>query len=134
AKNGVVKLSDFGVVRLRESKTAVGKVRGKWEYFPPELVRGSHDQRGDLFALGVTLYKLAALKHPFEAPTPPQHFERACKEQPAVIPGMPESLWGIIFRALSKDPKQRYQTAEEMGADLDAFVTACDARISPRYL
>ncbi|MBS2028021.1 MAG: serine/threonine protein kinase [Deltaproteobacteria bacterium] len=134
AKNGVVKLSDFGVVRLRESKTAIGKVRGKWEYFPPELVRGSHDQRGDLFALGVTLYKLAAMKHPFEAPTPPQHFERACKEQPAPIAGLPDALWGIINRALSKDPKQRYQTAEEMGADLDAFVTACDARISPRYL
>lgn len=133
-RNGVVKLSDFGVVRLRESKTAVGRVRGKWEYFPPELVRGTHDQRGDLFALGITLYKLAALRHPFEAPTPQQHFERACRMEPAPISGLPPALWGIISRALCKDPKQRYQTAEEMGADLDAFVTSCHERISPRYL
>jgi serine/threonine protein kinase len=134
ARNGVVKLSDFGVVRLRESKTAVGKVRGKWEYFPPELVRGTHDQRGDLFALGVTLYKLAALRHPFDAPTPPQHFERACRDEPEPISGLPVPLWGILSRALTKDPNQRYQTAEEMGADLEAFITSCDAHISPRYL
>jgi serine/threonine-protein kinase len=133
-RNGVVKLSDFGVVRLRESKTAVGKVRGKWEYFPPELVRGTHDQRGDLFALGVTLYKMAALRHPFEAPTPPQHFERACRDEAKPIAGLHPALWGILARALCKDPKQRYQTAEEMGADLDAFVTSCHERISPRYL
>jgi len=134
SRSGVVKLSDFGVVRLRESKTAVGKVRGKWEYFPPELVRGNHDQRGDLFALGITLYKLAALVHPFQAPTPPQHFERACRDHPAPIPGLPAPLLGILARALTKDPNQRYQTAEEMGADLEAFITSCDAHISPRYL
>jgi len=134
ARNGVVKLSDFGVVRLRESKTAVGRVRGKWEYFPPELVKGQHDQRGDLFALGITLYKLAALEHPFAAETPPKHFERACREQPAPIPGLPAPLWEIIARALSKDPRDRFQTAEEMGAAFDALVTASRGRVSPRYL
>ena len=134
SRAGVVKLSDFGVVRLRESKTAVGKVRGKWEYFPPELIHGNHDQRGDLFALGITLYKLASLMHPFAAATAPQHFERACRDDPAPIAGLPEVLWAILLRALTKDPDERYQTADEMGADLDAFVSSTHERTSPRYL
>ncbi len=134
SRSGVAKLSDFGVVRLRESKTAVGKVRGKWEYFPPELIHGHHDQRGDLFALGITLYKLAALKHPFAAATSPQHFERACRDEPDPIPGLPDVLWGILLRALTKDPDERYQTADEMAADLEAFVSSTHERTSPRHL
>jgi serine/threonine protein kinase len=134
SKSGVIKLGDFGVVRLRQSKTAFGTVRGKWEYLPPEIIRGVHDERGDIFALGITLYRLAALQHPFHAATSPAHLQRACRDEPTPLTFLPDKLWAILYRALQKDPALRYQTAEEMGEALDDFLCTSQERMSPRRL
>jgi serine/threonine protein kinase len=123
SRQGQVKLADFGVVRLTSSKTAVGIVKGKWEFFPPEIITGKpQDMRGDLFALGITLYKLAALEHPFFAPTPQEHFQRARTEDPQRPRGMPEGLWLVLRGALARDPDLRHPTPEAMAQELEGFI------------
>jgi serine/threonine protein kinase len=134
SRTGMVKLGDFGVVRLRQSKTGLSTVRGKWEYFPPEIVTDAADERGDVFALGITLYKLAAGVHPFAAATGPLCFERARKYPPEPIRHLPRSLWTILEQALAKDPRQRFQRAQDFGDALEDFLCTCHERMSPRLL
>ncbi|MBS2031696.1 MAG: serine/threonine protein kinase [Deltaproteobacteria bacterium] len=129
---GAVKLADFGVVRMSNSATAVGIVKGKWEYFPPEIITGKpQDARGDLFALGITLYKLFALSHPFSAPTPQEHFQRARTEDPVRPREMPDGLWRVLKSALARDPDARFPTAAAMAQALDAYVVHSGERMGP---
>jgi serine/threonine protein kinase len=109
-------------------------VRGKWEYFPPEIVTDTADERGDVWALGVTLYKLASGAHPFAAETAQLTFERARRFPPNPIDHLPRDLWKVIERALAKDPRQRYQRAQDFGNALEDFLCTCGERRSPRLL
>jgi serine/threonine-protein kinase len=132
---GHVKLADFGVVRMSNSATAVGIVKGKWEYFPPEIITGKpQDARGDVFALGITLYKLYALAHPFVAPTPQEHFNRARTEDPARPGQLPEALWQVLRGALQRDPALRHGSPEAFGAALQGFIDRSGEKPSPRAL
>lgn len=132
---GAVKLADFGVVRLSTSATAVGIVKGKWEFFPPEIITGRpQDARGDLFALGISLYKLYALEHPFKAPTPQEHFNRARTEEAERPPGMPEGLWKCIRSAMERDPGRRVPDAETLAASLEGYLAASGERVGARQL
>ena len=132
---GAVKLADFGVVRMSNSATAVGIVKGKWEYFPPEIITGKpQDARGDLFALGITLYKVFALSHPFSAPTPQEHFQRARTEDPVRPRDMPDGLWRILKSALARDPDARFPNPQAMGDALDAYVAHSGERMGPLQL
>jgi serine/threonine protein kinase len=124
SRQGAVKLADFGVARLTTSQTSAAVVRGKWEYFAPEIATAEPDIRADLFALGLVLYQLATLKHPFEAPTGHGYWERASTVEPAIPTPeqMPPALWSVVQRALAKDPALRFQAPEEMGEALDGFL------------
>jgi len=135
SSQGHVKLTDFGVVRLATSATAIGVVKGKWEYFPPEIITGKpQDVRGDLFALGITLYKLFALVHPFHAPTPQEHFQRARTESPSRPAGMPEGLWKPLRQALERDPARRFANPEQLGMALEAFIVRAGETANARLL
>jgi len=122
ARTGAVKLADFGVARLTTSQTSAAVVRGKWQYFPPEISTQDPDVRADLFALGITLFQLASLKHPFEAATAQGYYERASTFHPPRPDEIPEALWAVVNRALAKDPAMRFQTPAEMGEALDQFI------------
>lgn len=123
SRAGAVKLADFGVSRAAgTAQTASGLVRGKWEYFPPEVSSGIQDIRGDLYALGVVLYELCTLKHPFEASTPQAHWHRAVAEPLTRHADIPPALWAVIDQALAKAPAQRFAHPEQMATALDAFL------------
>jgi serine/threonine protein kinase len=126
--DGAVKVCDFGIAKAtnRTTETARGALKGKYPYMSPEQCRCTElDRRSDIFALGVLLYELSTLTHPFSADS---DFEllRAIIETPVVPPSSrvrhyPHDLERIVLRAVAKDPDARYPTAQAMQLDLEAL-------------
>jgi serine/threonine protein kinase/tetratricopeptide (TPR) repeat protein len=124
-KDGQAKIMDFGIARVRQEKgiTGEGAVIGTPEYMSPEQVEGKEaDQRADLYALGVILFEMVTGRVPFEGETPLSVAHKHRYEEPPVpkklAPQVPEGLNKLILRCLEKDKAKRYQTAEELIADL----------------
>jgi serine/threonine protein kinase len=128
--DGTVKVGDFGVAQVEDADaklTRAGQVLGTVGYMPPEQVRGSEvDGRSDIFAVGVMMYEMLIGTNPFHADQPTTVMYRISYEEPpaldAFIPGMPEHLTPVLVKAMAKDPDLRYQSAQEMLADLQSGV------------
>lgn len=129
--SGEVKLIDFGLARarVRVSKSADGIVKGKIPYLAPEQAHGQQiDRRIDVYALGTTLWEMTTMKRLFKRDNDIETL-RAIRDAHVPNPrdenpDFPEALWKIIDRALKRDREERYQSAEEMRTDLDAFARA----------
>jgi eukaryotic-like serine/threonine-protein kinase len=128
-ETGVAKVLDFGIAKARgaSAKTEDGAVKGKYAYMAPEQLRGGAiDRRVDLFALGVVMYEMLALRRLFQRKTDYLTF-RAVMEQPIpdirrYRPDIPEPLADALSRALERDPDKRFETARQLGtAILDAI-------------
>ena len=122
---GRVKVTDFGIARAGASQmTEAGSIVGTAQYLSPEQARGTNvDQRSDLYSLGIVLYELLTGTLPFNGDTPVEiamkHLSQT-PELPSVSrPELPRELDLVVTRALAKDPEERYQSAEEMDADLE---------------
>jgi hypothetical protein len=129
--DGSVKLLDFGVAKAladeRAQRTQAGVLKGKWAYLAPEQVEGGKiDQRADIFSLGIVLHEMLTGRRLFKAATGLATLEkvRAAKILPpsATNPAVPLALDAICMRALARSPKDRFQSAAEMAAALDAAV------------
>src|SRR5881397_915966 len=121
---GRIKVADFGIARAGASQmTEAGSIIGTAQYLSPEQARGAPvDQTSDIYSVGIVLYELLtgtvpftgdmpleiAMKHLTEVPVPPSELRD----------DVPDDLDLVVLRALAKDPEDRYQTAEEMNADL----------------
>jgi serine/threonine-protein kinase len=122
---GRVKVTDFGIARAGTSQmTETGSIVGTAQYLSPEQARGGEvDPRSDLYSLGVVLYELLTGKTPFDGETPVEiamkHLSNAPKPPSKLRPEIPPELDKVVLRALAKDPEDRYQSADEMEADLD---------------
>jgi beta-lactam-binding protein with PASTA domain/tRNA A-37 threonylcarbamoyl transferase component Bud32 len=121
---GRLKVTDFGIARAGVSQmTEAGSIIGTAQYLSPEQAKGAPvDQTSDLYSVGVVLYELLTGVVPFSGETP---VEIAMKHLSAVPPppsakrkDVPRDLDLVVMRALAKDPAERYQSAEEMDADL----------------
>jgi serine/threonine-protein kinase len=126
---GVVKVLDFGIAKVKDASanTQTGTVKGKYAYMAPEQLRGlSLDRRADVFALGVCIYEMVALRRLFQRKTDYLTF-RAVMEQPIpdvrrYRPDVPDALAQTLARALDRDPANRFDTARQLGsAVLDAL-------------
>jgi serine/threonine protein kinase len=134
-----VKVLDFGIAKLivgggeapidvapLESATAQGLMVGTPSFMSPEQILGLPvDQRADLYAVGVVLYRLVAGRNPFicrdlieyaaahagEKPAPPSRFA-----------DLPEGFDALVLKALEKDPAARYATAAEMVVALERYL------------
>jgi len=126
---GVVKVLDFGIAKVKDASanTQTGTVKGKYAYMAPEQLRGAAiDRRVDVFALGVCVYEMLALRRLFQRKTDYLTF-RAVMEQP--IPDVrryradvPDALAAVLSQALERDPGKRFDTARQFGtAMLDAL-------------
>jgi beta-lactam-binding protein with PASTA domain len=123
--NRRVKVTDFGIARAGASQmTEAGSIVGTAQYLSPEQARGAQvDQRSDLYSVGVVLYELLTGKVPFTGDSPVEIAMKHLSDTPPppseLNPEVPEELDKIVMRALAKDPARRYQSADEMSADLE---------------
>ena len=124
---GVVWITDFGLAKGDdEGLTHSGDILGTIRYMAPERFRGEGDARADVYALGMTLYELLTLRSGFASSDRLALIEQIKTEEPvrprAIDARIPRDLETIVLKAIEKDPKARYRSAEAMGEDLRRFV------------
>ncbi|MBL8957849.1 MAG: serine/threonine protein kinase [Myxococcaceae bacterium] len=126
SRDGLVKLSDFGVVKSSavSSGTAAGVVKGKWAYMSPEQVSNRPiDHRSDLFSLGIILYEVATQTRLFRGDSlattvgAVMHAEIVPPSQ--VRPEIPVAFDRVVMKALARLPGQRWRSAGELAQALD---------------
>lgn len=119
-RDGVVKLMDFGIAKMRADKrlTQTGHTVGSLFYMSPEQIRGDRelDPRADLYSLGVALYEITTGKRPFEGTSDYSIMAAHLQQNPVppiqVDPSLPEMLNEIILMSIAKDPAGRFQSAD----------------------
>jgi len=130
---------DFGLAKdlLSELRlTTTGQIIGTPHYMSPEQVRGSRlDARSDVFALGGILYALLTGHPPFSGDTTAVVMGKVLRDDPEppsqLNPEVNRDLETICLKAMRKDPEGRYQTAEAMLEDLNAFLTGLRIKAKP---
>jgi serine/threonine-protein kinase len=123
-----IKLIDFGIAANAGSRrltfAKLSQVMGSPDYISPEQVRGKRgDARSDIYALGVMLYEMLTGKAPFQGPNPFAIMNDRLLNNPVppreIDPEISPELQEIIYRALERDPKNRYASAREFAWDLE---------------
>jgi serine/threonine protein kinase/tetratricopeptide (TPR) repeat protein len=124
-EDGNARIMDFGIARSLSGKsiTGAGVMIGTPEYMSPEQVEGKEiDQRSDIYSLGVILFEMVTGRVPFEGDTPLTIAVKHKSERPPnpreLNAQIPEELSRVLLRCLEKDKAKRYQTAENLHADL----------------
>ena len=126
--DGAVKLVDFGIARAETNTSATvtrtGQLKGKIPYMSPEQCRAKQlDGRADLFSLGIVLYELTTGVRPFDGKGDFDTLERivhgTMKLPSEIIASYPPALEAIVLRLLANKRGARYQTAEDLVADLE---------------
>lgn len=127
SSSGEVKVADFGLARVAESKnvglTQVGMTMGTPLYMSPEQVEAKQlDHRSDVYSLGVTCYQMLAGRTPFEGETAlsvaVQHLKNAPKPLAERRPDLPDDICFLVHKMLAKSPSERYQTASDLLLEL----------------
>jgi len=136
--DGDVKLLDFGIAQaLMKFTSEIGILKGKFSYMSPEQIRGMPlDARTDVFSAGIILHEMLTTEKLFRGDTefalmekvrkaevpPPSNFNRRVTPE----------LDAISLKALARDVADRYQTAAQLAADLDALIAGY--RFDPKEL
>jgi serine/threonine protein kinase/WD40 repeat protein/tetratricopeptide (TPR) repeat protein len=129
---GNVWVTDFGLARLGEGPglTLSGDLLGTLRYMSPEQALAGHgpvDHRTDVYSLGATLYELLTLRPAADGASKEEVLHRLAFEEP-VAPrkldrSIPAELATVTLKALAKDPRERYATAQELADDLRRWLT-----------
>jgi serine/threonine protein kinase len=127
--DGIVRMVDFGIARLRPGASSVrtGQLKGKFAYMSPEQALGINvDNRSDIFCLGIVLYELLTRKRLFRDDTAlktVRNVSRAQVQPPTEIrPTVHRDIEPIVLKALSRTATDRYQTADEFADALEGFL------------
>jgi serine/threonine protein kinase len=131
-------LSDFGIAQLSESTSPLtgSAIIGTPAYMSPEQIRGEGkvDGRADIYALGIVLFEMLTGKTPFKADTPAQmmmmHLANPTPRLPEEKSDLPDTINGVLIRAMAKDPDLRFQKASEIG-NLLAAIAAGESPVMP---
>ena len=121
-------VTDFGLAKALESEglTNSGDLLGTLQYMAPEQFAGSYDVRSEVYALGVTLYEMLTLQPAFRGRHRSELMERVREQKLEPLqrscPDVPQDLAVIIGKAMARDPRDRYQDAQALQQDLEAFL------------
>ncbi len=126
-REGTIWITDFGLAHREdvEGQTQTGELLGTLRYMAPEQIRGSGDQRMDIYSLGLTLFELLTLQYGLESPKArlmdplghsQVHFSRTMQQR------VPRDLQTIVLKACALDPADRYQRAADLEQDLRRFL------------
>jgi len=124
APDGRLKVTDFGIARSGTSQmTETGSIIGTAQYLSPEQAKGAPvTPASDIYSVGIVLYEMLTGSVPFTGDTPLEiamkHLSTTPLPPSEKRPEVPHELDSIVLRALAKDPADRYQSAEQMDADL----------------
>lgn len=130
-RNGQVKVMDFGIARAMGDSgmtmTQTSAVIGTAQYLSPEQAKGEQvDARSDLYSTGCLLYELLTVRPPFVGDSPVAVAYQHVREEPqppsVFDPEVTPEIDAITLKALVKDPDYRYQSADEMRADIEAYL------------
>ncbi|CAK7287345.1 Stk1 family PASTA domain-containing Ser/Thr kinase [Streptomyces sp. RM1] len=128
-RGGQVKVMDFGIARAMGdagmTMTQTAAVIGTAQYLSPEQAKGEQvDARSDLYSTGCLLYELLTVRPPFVGDSPVAVAYQHVREEPqppsVFDPEITPEMDAIVLKALVKDPDYRYQSADEMRADIEA--------------
>ncbi|WP_031509135.1 Stk1 family PASTA domain-containing Ser/Thr kinase [Streptomyces megasporus] len=128
-RTGQVKVMDFGIARAMGdagmTMTQTAAVIGTAQYLSPEQAKGETvDARSDLYSTGCLLYELLTVRPPFVGDSPVAVAYQHVREEPqppsTFDPEITPEMDAIVLKALMKDPDYRYQSADEMRADIEA--------------
>ncbi|GAA3483437.1 Stk1 family PASTA domain-containing Ser/Thr kinase [Streptomyces yanii] len=128
-RTGQVKVMDFGIARAMGDSgmtmTQTSAVIGTAQYLSPEQAKGEQvDARSDLYSTGCLLYELLTVRPPFVGDSPVAVAYQHVREEPqppsTFDPEITPEMDAIVLKALVKDPDYRYQSADEMRADIEA--------------
>ena len=132
SRDGVPKITDFGLAkRLDEDdgQTYSGQVMGSPSFMAPEQARGGGREVGpaaDIYSLGAILYEMISGRPPFKGGSPLETLHQVLHVEPVppskLRPGLSRDLETICLKTLSKEPAQRYATADQLASDLDRFL------------
>jgi eukaryotic-like serine/threonine-protein kinase len=125
---GQVWVMDFGLARSEESSplTGSGDVVGTLRYMAPERFDGQTDPRGDVYALGLTLYELLTMRPAFDEADRSRLIHAILRQPPPrpthIDRRIPRDLETIVLKAIEKDPAQRFADADGMADELRRFL------------
>ena len=125
---GNVWVADFGLAKAADAEdiTHSGDIVGTVRYMAPERFAGKCDARSDVYALGLTLYELLALRPAFEASDRHELMRRVMSDEPqrlrGPVPNIPRDLETIIQKAIAREPIERYPSAAALAEDLQRFL------------
>jgi beta-lactam-binding protein with PASTA domain/predicted Ser/Thr protein kinase len=130
---GHAKVTDFGIARAGASEmTETGSIMGTAQYLSPEQAQGhAVTATSDIYSIGVMLYEMLAGRLPFEGDSAVAVALKHLSEAPPPIsqwrPDVHPALEAVVMAALAKDPHQRWQSAEDLAAALEAARTQIEA-------
>ena len=136
---GEVKVTDFGIARVTTTADTVAQtaaILGTASYLSPEQAQGQPvDGRSDIYSLGCVLYEMVTGRPPFLGDSPVAVASKQVLEQPTppsrLNSDVTADLDAVILRALAKNPANRYQSAEEMRADLERAKRGLPVQATP---
>ncbi|MBK8268329.1 MAG: protein kinase [Planctomycetes bacterium] len=120
-EDGYVKIGDYGLSKMMAASQHSGQTMsvGTVHYMAPEVGSGNYDRTIDIYALGVMLYEMLLGRVPFSGASMGEVLMKHLTASPEVDE-LPEPFPRVIRKALAKDPRDRYQTVNEMISDLFA--------------
>lgn len=138
-EDGVVKIADFGIaIALSETSiTQTNTMLGSVHYLSPEQARGSMaTHQSDIYAIGIILYEMLTGRVPFDGESAVtialKHFQDEMPSVRIYDSNVPQSLENVVLHATAKEQADRYQSADEMSADL-ATVLSPERLNEPRW-